>query len=107
MPTVTEVCVLDHIHAVTSIPHDAQESLSTEHTPTLSYSLPFYFSIIEDWESQKSDFPLLAHIIEIGIRKIKEYIKKSTASRTYMLAICRLLCLLLHHMCTNDNNIQY
>jgi hypothetical protein len=88
IPSAAEVCVLDHIRAVASIPHDAQEALSSDHTPTLSYSLPFYFSVIEDWEDQKALFPLLAPIIDIGIRKIKEYIGKSTLSQMYLLAIC-------------------
>ena len=91
IPSVAEVCVLDHVRAVTSVPHDAQESLSTERTPTLSYSLPFYHSIIDDWEHMKEVYPLLSPFIEIGIRKVEEYVGKSKLSRTYSLAICKLL----------------
>ena len=77
-----------------SVPHDAQESLSSDSTPTLSYSLPFYHSIIDEWELLKEVYPLLSPYISIGIDKINTYINKSKLSRTYSLAICRLRCLL-------------
>jgi len=70
-----------------SVPHDAQEALSSDHTPTLSYSLPFYHSIIDDWEHMKGVYPLLAPFIGIGINKVEVYISKSKLSRTYSLAI--------------------
>lgn len=88
MPSAAEVCVLDHIRAVMSVPHDAQESLSSEQTPTLSYSLPFYHSIIDEWKYLKEVYPLLSPFIDIGINKIEVYIDKSKLSRTYSLAIC-------------------
>ena len=91
IPSVAETCVLDHIREVTSVPHDAQEVLSSERTPTLSYSLPFYHSLINVWEGLKGTYPLLSPFIEIGIRKVGEYIDKSNLSRTYCLAICKLL----------------
>ena len=98
MPSMAEVCVLHHIKTVTSVPHDAQESLSSDHTPTLSYSLPFYHSIIDEWEHLKEVYPLLSPFIQIGIRKVEEYIGKSKLSRTYSLAICKLLYLLSSFM---------
>ena len=73
-----------------SVPHDAQESLSSEHTPTLSYLLPFYHLVIHEWEHLKEVYPLLSPFIEIGIRKVEEYIGKSKLSQTYLLAICKL-----------------
>jgi len=72
-----------------SVPHNAQESLSSERTPTLSYSLPFYHSIVEDWEHLKQVHPLLSPFVEIGIRKVEEYVNKSKLSRTYLLAVCK------------------
>jgi len=87
IPSVTEVCVLDHVRAVMSVPHDAQESLSSDHTPTLSYSLPFYHAIIDDWQHLKKVYPLMTPLIEIGINKVEVYINKSKLSRTYLLAI--------------------
>jgi len=89
IPNAAEACVLDHIRAVTSVPHDAQESLSSEHTPTLSYSLPFYHSIVDDWEHLEQVYPLLSPFIKIGIRKVEEYVNKSKLSRTYLLAVCK------------------
>ena len=87
---MAEICVLDHIRVVVSVPHDAQESLSSERTPTLSYSLPFYHSVIHKRGHLKEVYPLLSPFIEIGIRKVEEYIGKSKLSRTYLLAICKL-----------------
>lgn len=72
-----------------AIPHDAQESLSSDRTPTLSYSLPFYHSIIDDWEELKGVYPLLYPFIKPGIEKVKEYVEKSKFSRTHSLAICK------------------
>lgn len=100
VPSMDEVCVLNHIQAVMSVPHDAQESLSSERTPTLSYSLPFYHSIIDEWEYLKGVYPLLSPFIEIGVTKVEEYIDKSQLSRTYLLAI-RKLPPLLNSPCTN------
>lgn len=71
-----------------SVPHDAQEALSSERTPTLSYALPFYNSVVDQWEDMKQDLPLLSPYVEIGIRKIEEYIDKSKLSQTYLLAVC-------------------
>ena len=89
MPSAAEVCLLDHIRTVMSVPHDAQESLSSDSTPTLSYSLPFYHSIIDEWERMKGLYPLLSPFITIGINKVNGYIDKSRLSRTYSLAICQ------------------
>ena len=72
-----------------SVPHDAQEALSSERTPTHSYSLPFYLSLICQWEDMKQNYPLLSPYIQIGISKVGEYVNKSKLSRTYLLAICK------------------
>ncbi|KAF9641828.1 hypothetical protein BDM02DRAFT_3061842, partial [Thelephora ganbajun] len=93
IPSAAEVCVLDHIRDVMSVPHDAQESLSSDRTPTLSYSLPFYHSIIDEWEHLKKVYPLLSPLIEIGINKVESYINKSKLSRTYLLATLLNPCL--------------
>lgn len=90
IPTATEVCVLHDVQEVTLVPHQAQEALSTEHTPTLSYSLPFYHSAIEKWQDLKHVHPLLAPYIEIGVQKVEEYINKSMLSHTYLFAVCQL-----------------
>lgn len=98
MPNPAEVCVLDHVRSLTSVPHDAQESLSSSQTPTLSYSLPFYHSIINEWEHMKWIYPFLSPFIEIGVNKVETYIDKSKLSRTYLFAIRKLdyLCDVTH-----------
>ena len=88
VPSAAEVYLLKDIQRVMSVPHAAQESLSSEHTPTLSYSLPFYHAITDKWEHLKQDHPLLSPYIEVGIQKVEEYISKSKSSQTYLLAVC-------------------
>jgi len=70
------------------VPHRAQEALSSEHTPTLSYSLPFFHAVVDEWKHLKQVYLLLSPYIEVGIRKVEEYIDKSKLSRTYLLAVC-------------------
>lgn len=91
VPNMAEECVLSHIQEVTLIPHRAQEALSSERTPTLSYSLPFYHSVILKWRDLEQAHPLLAPYIEVGVMKVEEYVGKSKLSRTYLLAVCLLL----------------
>ena len=88
VPSATEIYLLTDIWTVMSVPHAAQESLSSENTPTLSYSLPFYHAITDKWEHLKQNHPLLSPYIEIGIQKVKEYVNKSKSSQTYLLAVC-------------------
>lgn len=90
IPDAAAVCLLEHIRAITWVPFAAQESLSSSSTPTLSYSLPLYHSIIAKWEDLKVDYPLLAPYIGVGIQKVSEYVDKSRLSRTYLLAVCEL-----------------
>lgn len=90
IPSAAEVYLLNDIRMVTSVPHAAQESLSSDSTPTLSYSLPFYHAVTDKWEHLKQGRPLLSPYIEIAIQKVQEYINKSRLSRTYLLAVCEL-----------------
>ena len=91
IPNTAEVCVLDHVRVVMLVPHLAQESLSSQRTPTLSYSLPFYHSIIDQWGGLKQTYPLLSPYIVVGIKKVEEYVGKSKHSQTYLLAVCKSL----------------
>lgn len=83
-----EACLLSHIQEVTLVPHQAQEVLSSERTPTLSYTLPFYHSVVSKWKGLEHVHPLLAPYIEVGVKKVDEYVGKSNLSRTYLLSVC-------------------
>ena len=48
-----QVCVTKHIREVVEIPHLAQELLSTDQTPTLTFSLPVYDKIIHKWKPKQ------------------------------------------------------
>ena len=90
------------------VPHKAQESLSSDHTPTLLYSLPFYHSIIDEWEYLKGVYPLLSPFIDVGINKVKAYINKSKLSQIYLLAICNslFLCRICLHTYTITSSAE-
>jgi hypothetical protein len=74
-----------------SVPHDAREALSSERTPTLSYSLPFYHSVVDEWERLQQAYPFLSGVIGVGIQKVGDYVHKSNLSQTYLLAVCKSL----------------
>ena len=86
-----------------AVPHDAQESLSSDHTPTLLYSLPFYHAIIDEWEYLKDVYPLLSPYIEIRINKVETYINKSELSQIYLLAICNFPFFFKRHLHTHND----
>lgn len=79
--------LLKQIHETTHMPHLAQEVLSSQRTPTLSFSLPLYTAIIEQWTDLKCQYPLLSPHIQLGIDKIEDYVGHSRKTRIYALAI--------------------
>ena len=79
--------MLQDIHQILEVPHTAQELLSAECTPTLSLSLPVYEILIEQWKLLRVTIPELAHYIDIGIAKLKEYIGQARKSQIYALAM--------------------
>jgi hypothetical protein len=81
--------VLHHINHILEIPHLAQELLSAKKTPTLSMALPAYELLMVSWTELKAAIPELAHYIDLGISKIKEYVSKGRRSRVYALAMSK------------------
>lgn len=94
---------LIHIDHILWIPHAAQELLSAEKTPTLSFALPIYEELVVKLQDLREHMPdrTLKHAIDEGIRKINEYIIKSRKSDVYALAIHALPLCFLMHCCTN------
>ncbi|KAE9387214.1 hypothetical protein BT96DRAFT_837968 [Gymnopus androsaceus JB14] len=58
---------------ILQIPHAFQQKLSTEKTPTLCYALPFFQSVITNWEKMKVEHPELRCIINPAIAKPTTY----------------------------------
>jgi hypothetical protein len=100
--TIAEVCrhlltpaqldALDNIAEILLVPHQAQELMSAEKTPTLSMALPLYELLIKRWTLMKIEKPLYAPFIDIGIKKIVEYVELSRKSKIYALAIGVFAC---------------
>ncbi|KAJ3865640.1 hypothetical protein EV359DRAFT_38334 [Lentinula novae-zelandiae] len=67
--------------------HSIQELASAEKTPTLSIVLPLYGGLIEMLGLMKSTLPNLAHIIEVSLRKLHEYVDKARGTQIYALAM--------------------
>jgi hypothetical protein len=79
--------VLLDILDVLEVPHQAQELVSSERTPTLSIALPAYEKICEMWQNQRLVKLFLAPYITTGIEKITEYVLKSRANPMYRIAM--------------------
>lgn len=85
--TQVQATVVEHVREIVEIPHLAQDLLSSDQTPTLTFSLPIYDKIVSQWEIKQKEYPLLSAPIQAGISKIKEYIAKTQESRIYAFAI--------------------
>jgi hypothetical protein len=79
--------VLNNIADILLVPHEAQELMSAEKTPTLSMALPLYELLIKRRMLMKQQKPLYAPFIDIGIKKIQQYVELSRKSKIYALAI--------------------
>ncbi|OSD06551.1 hypothetical protein PYCCODRAFT_1442690 [Trametes coccinea BRFM310] len=82
-----QLAVLTDIYRIFEVPHQVQQLVSAEKTPTLSYVLPAYELLVDAWKSLRQALPPLKHYLDLGIAKIEEYINKSRKSRVYALAM--------------------
>ena len=79
--------VLRDIYFILRLPHRAQEILSSEHTPTTSHALPIYETLIKSWERLKGLLPHLSGYIDVGIKKIREYLSLSRRTQIYAFSL--------------------
>ncbi|KDN33246.1 hypothetical protein RSAG8_13663, partial [Rhizoctonia solani AG-8 WAC10335] len=79
--------VLQDIVSVLSVPHSAQELLSSEKTPTLSLAFPVYEGVITTWEQLAQKIPELGYAIGCGIGKLREYINRTRQARVHTLVM--------------------
>ncbi|KAF8714530.1 hAT family C-terminal dimerization region, partial [Rhizoctonia solani] len=82
-----EFKVLQDILTCLNVPHQAQELLSAEKTPTLSLAFPVYNQLIRSWRQVGAQLGAFEHAIECGIAKIQEYIAKSRSSPIHIVAM--------------------
>ncbi|KAH7868956.1 ribonuclease H-like domain-containing protein, partial [Lentinula edodes] len=85
--SAVDIQVLNDIREYLYLFHSIQELASAEKTPTLSIVLPLYEGLIEMLGLMKSTLPNLAHIIEVSLRKLHEYVDKARGTRIYALAM--------------------
>ncbi|KAJ3925282.1 MAG: hypothetical protein NXY57DRAFT_907279, partial [Lentinula lateritia] len=85
--SAVDIQVLNDIWEYLYLFHSIQELASVEKTPTLSIVLPLYEGLIEMLGLMKSTLPNLAHIIDVSLRKLHEYVDKAWGTRIYALAM--------------------
>lgn len=64
-----------------------QQLLSAEKTPTLSNALPAYALLISYWRELSRNIPELAYVMEVGIKKVEEYVNQARTTKIYVLAM--------------------
>ncbi|KAK0502611.1 hypothetical protein EDD18DRAFT_1065161, partial [Armillaria luteobubalina] len=69
------------------IPHQIQEHLSAEKTPTLCDMLPAFEAVSALWKAQRQEFPGLSHAIDAGLEKLSEYTELAHDVPAHMLAM--------------------
>ncbi|KAJ3912848.1 hypothetical protein F5877DRAFT_53394, partial [Lentinula edodes] len=85
--SATDLEVLNDIWEYLFVFHSIQELASAEKTPTLSIILPLYEGLIEMLGLMKTTLPNLSHIIDVSLRKLREYVDKARGTRIYALAM--------------------
>ncbi|RPD74060.1 hypothetical protein L226DRAFT_583602 [Lentinus tigrinus ALCF2SS1-7] len=83
----SEYDALKEIYQILEIPHDAQQLLSYERTPSLTIALPAYELLLAGWRELRQEIPHMATYINTGIQKIEEYVNLSRRSRIHALAM--------------------
>lgn len=69
------------------LPHEAQELLSAEKTPTVSIAMPAYELLRDAWVTLPVDVPMMEHYVGVGVSKLDEYMLKSRKSRIFALSM--------------------
>ncbi|KAL1724700.1 hypothetical protein EV714DRAFT_222587, partial [Schizophyllum commune] len=78
---------LGDVRLFLSVLHMAQEMVSGQKTPTLSYVLPTYSLLIETLKGLKVKLPKIAHIIEVMKQKLEFYMDKALNTEAYALGM--------------------
>jgi hypothetical protein len=79
--------VLNDIRMFLRIPHQAQQILSAEKTPTLCLALPLYERMISMFKNLERARPKIAHAVRSARVYLEDYLALSRKTRAYGLAI--------------------
>ncbi|KIJ58320.1 hypothetical protein HYDPIDRAFT_102918, partial [Hydnomerulius pinastri MD-312] len=100
--------VLNDLSQILLIPHQTQELLSAEKTPTICAALPAYELLVDAWQKLRSETWELSHYIGVGVAKIDEYTQAGRKSRIYALAMivnpASKMTWIKDHWTTSDTN---
>lgn len=66
------------------VPYAFQQRLSFETTPTLCGTIPAFEAMKSVWNAQKADMPNVAHIIDVGLKKLDEYRERADLVPAYV-----------------------
>ncbi|KEP45954.1 hAT family dimerization protein [Rhizoctonia solani 123E] len=93
-PTLAEYAIthadyeaLHDILTVLNFAHRAQELLSSDKVPTLSFAIPLYHALVDQWTQLRGTLPALSHAILAGIKKIDIYLDKTRSSPVHIVAM--------------------
>ncbi|EUC65415.1 hAT family dimerization protein, partial [Rhizoctonia solani AG-3 Rhs1AP] len=93
-PTLAEYVIthadyeaLHDILTVLNFAHRAQELLSSDRTPTLSFAIPLYHALVDQWTQLRATLPALSYAILAGIKKLNLYLDKTRSSPVHIVAM--------------------
>jgi hypothetical protein len=78
-----------HLTISHQAPHAAQQKLSSETTPSLSYAVPAFEEMIKSWESIGLHVPHCKPIVDIGLTWASKYTDQMGATHAYAVAMCQ------------------
>lgn len=84
-----EIDALVDIRQILEIPHAAQELLSGEKAPTITYMLPVYEDLIDSLRILQTTIPEASYAIQAGITKLEEYVSRARKSRIHALSMSK------------------
>ncbi|KEP45349.1 hAT family dimerization protein [Rhizoctonia solani 123E] len=78
---------LHDILTVLNFAHRAQELLSSDRVPTLSFAIPLYHALVDQWTRLQATLPALSYAIFAGIKKLNAYLDKTRSSPVHIVAM--------------------
>ncbi|KDQ07400.1 hypothetical protein BOTBODRAFT_73957, partial [Botryobasidium botryosum FD-172 SS1] len=68
-------------------PHQVQQAMSSETTPTLSMAIPAMEALLSQWTQLAAHTPHLNFIVSACCSKLQEYLSKMQQSKAYVIAM--------------------
>ncbi|KDQ05496.1 hypothetical protein BOTBODRAFT_122732, partial [Botryobasidium botryosum FD-172 SS1] len=81
--------LLEHVTEALKVPHQVQQVMSSESTPSLSMVVPAMEAMVEGWRKLELELPHLQPMIMPGRAKIEQYLSGMRNSKAYVIAMCK------------------